>query len=189
MLQPVQDTETEHPALAIPHNRLRIALLVLAFVTIAALLIWRGGPHLSGEMPTPSLAAATAAVPPAQPERDAILATLASYNQAETQAAARLDITPLLPYLEPGSPLLQRRTIQLEERRRRNAPHETALQRWSVGDITIQGANATAVTQETWSNREGGEVGPREATIRATYTLHRDAAGHWLIADTRQEFL
>ncbi len=54
----------------------------------------------------------------------------------------------------------------------------------------VNGANATIVTQETWSNQEAGAVAPEQATVRVTYTLRWDAAaGRWLIVESEQMVL
>jgi hypothetical protein len=91
------------------------------------------------------------------------------------------------PYLAPESLFATRRTAELAERQRRNAPHRSILVRWGIGAITVSGDTATAVTQETWSNQEAGAVAAEQATVRVTYTLRWDtAARRWLIVDTSQ---
>jgi len=117
-------------------------------------------------------------------EEQAILAVLIGYNAAETEVGATLDAAPLMPYLDPDGPLAARRIASLAERRARNAPHVTMLQRWGIGAITVNGDTATVTTQETWSNQEQGEPSPRIATVRVVYTLRRSATHGWQITDS-----
>lgn len=128
-------------------------------------------------------AVATARLQP--PDEAAIIDTLTRYNRVESEAAALLTVEPLRPFIELGSPIAARRAAQLAERQRRNAPHRTILVRWAVGQIAISGTTATAITQETWSNQEGGAVAPEQASARVSYTLRWDeAAGRWLIVES-----
>ena len=120
----------------------------------------------------------------------AIRDTLTRYNAAETEVAALLLIDPIRPYLAPEGAVATRRASELAERQRRNAPHRSILVRWGIGEIMVNGANATIVTQETWSNQEAGAVAPEQATVRVTYTLRWDAAaGRWLIVESEQMVL
>lgn len=119
------------------------------------------------------------------PATQHIIATLSGYNAAETEAGMTLSITPLLPYLDPAGPLLERRMTSLTARSQSHAPHQTMLVRWAIGSITVDGETATVVTQETWSNQEQHDPGPSFATVRVTYTLRYDAQrAQWLIVDS-----
>lgn len=122
-------------------------------------------------------------------EEQAVIAALIGYNAAETEAGATLDAAPLMPYLDPDGPLAARRIASLAERRARNAPHVTMLQRWGIGAITVNGDTATVTTQETWRNQEQGEPSPRIATVRVVYTLRRSATHGWQITDATQQVL
>lgn len=122
-------------------------------------------------------------------EEQAIIAVLIGYNAAETEAGATLDAAPLMPYLDPDGPLAARRIASLAERRGRNAPHVTMLQRWGIGAITVNGDTATVTTHETWRNQEQGESSPRIATVRVVYTLRRSATHGWQITDATQQVL
>jgi hypothetical protein len=169
-------------------------LAMLGIVIIAALLIWFGQPG--------GVSRETEATPPAQAaqptlaatnagglsaDEAAILDTLTRYNSAESEAAALLTIEPLRPYMDANGPFAQRRIAQIAERQRRNAPHRTRMVRWAIGQISVAGTTATAVTQETWSNQEAGAVAPEQATVRVTYTLRWEAsAGRWLIVESEQ---
>lgn len=165
---------------------------VASIVIICLALIWWGKPTPPGANDaSPRVDTVESVRANAQDEdglgRAAILDTLIQYNQAETEAAARLSITPLQPLLALDGPLAQRRSAQLAERERRNAPHRTMLVRWAVGDITITEKTATVVTQETWSNQEANAVAPEQATVRVTYTLRwDDTMRRWLIVDSSQ---
>lgn len=162
-----------------------VALIMAA--VIALLIVW-GRPEVAAppvssvpDPTSPSNSAATAE------QEAAIRATLTGYNAAETEAAALLRIDPLTPYLAPEGPLAARRTAELAERQRRNAPHRSILVRWGIGAIAINGDTATAITQETWSNQEAGAVAPEQATVRVIYTLRWDAAaGRWLIVTSER---
>lgn len=182
------------PATTSPRSWGSILLVVLGIAVIGALLIWLGQPAgASGGAGSPPAAQAT---PPTleatntsslSADEAAILDTLTRYNSAESEAAALLTIEPLRPYMDPNGPFAQRRTTQLAERQRRNAPHRTILVRWAVGQITVTGTTATVVTQETWSNQEAGAVAPEQATVRITYTLRWEAsASRWLIVESEQ---
>lgn len=168
-------------------------LAMLGIVIIAALLIWFGQP--GGVRETEATPPAQAAQPtPAatnagglSADEAAILDTLTRYNSAESEAAALLTIEPLRPYMDPNGPFAQRRSAQIAERQRRNAPHRTILVRWAIGQISVAGTTATVVTQETWSNQEAGAVAPEQATVRVTYTLRWEAsASRWLIVESEQ---
>lgn len=166
---------------------------VLGIVVIAGLLIWLGRPSglPDGAYGAPGAIGQVEPVAAREPEQSADVAairdTLARYNRAESEAAAILSVEPLLPYLDPGGPFAERRRAELAERRRLGAPHRSALVRWSVGQITVTGSSATAVTQETWGNQEAGAVAPEQATVRVRYTLRWDAAaGRWLIVESEQ---
>jgi len=170
-----------------------LPLLVLGMALVAALLIWLGQPAtLPGGASLPAMTPATsnqavATVQPQAADEAAIIDTLTRYNSAESEAAARLAVGPLRPYMETGSPFAERRAAQLAERQRRNAPHRTILVRWAIGQIAITGTTAMVTTQETWSNQEAGAVAPEQATVRVSYTLHWDeSVGHWLIAESEQ---
>lgn len=146
--------------------------------------MWWGRPSA-----TPGATVATPTVPSSNSTATeaAILDTLTRYNRAESEAAARLSIEPLRPFIDPSGPFAQRRAAQLAERQQRNAPHRTVLVRWAVGQIAVEGTTATVVTQETWSNQEAGAVAPEQATVRVTYTLRWDATtGRWVIVNTNQ---
>lgn len=120
--------------------------------------------------------------------RAAIIATLSGYNRAETEAAALLNIEPLLPFIDPTSSFASQRAAHLAERRQQNAPHRTMLVRWAIGNIRVEGKTALVVTQETWSNQEAGAVAAELATVRVTYTLRQDAStGKWLIVQSSQQ--
>jgi hypothetical protein len=165
-----------------------LGVVLLMAAVVVALIVW-GRPGATNVSPVGSVSATTAAVNSAgiAAQEAAIRETLMSYNAAETEAAALLRIDPLTPYLAPEGPFAARRTAELAERQRRNAPHRSILVRWGIGAITVNGDTATAVTQETWSNQEAGAVAPEQATVRVTYTLRWDAvAGRWLIVDTSQ---
>jgi len=164
-----------------------LGLVLLMAAVVVALIVW-GRPGATNASPV-SVPATTTAVNSADiaAQEASIRETLMSYNAAETGAAALLRIDPLTPYLAPEGPFAARRTAELAERQRRNAPHRSILVRWGIGAITVNGDTATAVTQETWSNQEAGAVAPEQATVRVTYTLHWDvAAGRWLIVETSQ---
>lgn len=163
-----------------------IALILL----IGGAVIWWGRPA-SGlpaqvDAPPPTMVAGdTGGVPEAT--RAALIETLSGYNRAETEAAALLTIEPLLPFIDPTSPFAETRAGQLAKRRQQNAPHQTMLVRWAIGEIRINGTTASVVTQETWSNQEAGAIGAEQATVRVTYTLRQDSpTGRWLIVETIQ---
>jgi hypothetical protein len=93
----------------------------------------------------------------------AIIDTLTRYHTAETEAAALLRIEPIQSYLDPGGSFAKRRATELAGRQRQNTPHRSILLRWGIGDIIVNDATATVVTQETWSNQEAGAVAPELA--------------------------
>ncbi len=177
-----------------PRSWRMVLLVVLGIALIGALLIWLGQP--AGAPARTSLPPMIQATTPARPspstrnpstDEAAILDTLTRYNSAESEAAALLTIEPLRPFMDPNGTFAQRRSAQLAERQRRNAPHRTILVRWAVGQMRVEGTMATIVTQETWSNQEAGAVAPEQATVRVTYTLRWDAlAGKWLIVESEQ---
>jgi hypothetical protein len=122
--------------------------------------------------------------------QQAIIATLTGYHAAETEAAARLSIAPLVPYIDPTSSFAAARAEQLAARRARQAPHQSTLVQWTIGAIKVESATATVVTQETWQNREAGAVAAQYATVQMTYTLRRDSAtGSWRIVASIQRLL
>jgi hypothetical protein len=163
-----------------------IVLLMLAVAL--PMLVW-GRP--GAIVPAPGTALPVATRTPNGTEASvvetAIRDTLTRYLAAETEAAALLQLDPIMPYLAADSPFAARRAAELAERRERNAPHRSILVRWGIGAITVDGDQATVVTQETWSNQEAGAVAPEQATVRVTYTLRWDAAtGRWLIVESEQ---
>jgi hypothetical protein len=163
---------------------LLLATLVAILIVVVLWWVWMPGGATSAVVPapTPSVAPSTQAGSTA-----AIIETLTGYNRAETEAAALLTIEPLRPYMDANGPFAQRRSAQLAERQRRNAPHRTILVRWAIGQISVAGTTVTVVTQETWSNQEAGAVAPEQATVRVTYTLRWEAAaGRWLIVESEQ---
>jgi|GEM_PF-4637657 len=179
-LEPAADAAPAAP----PQRWGTIALIIAGIVLVGALLMWWGRPSA-----TPGATVATPTVPSSNSTATeaAILDTLTRYNRAESEAAARLSIEPLRPFIDPSGPFAQRRAAQLAERQQRNAPHRTVLVRWAVGQIAVEGTTATVVTQETWSNQEAGAVAPEQATVRVTYTLRWDATtGRWVIVNTNQ---
>ncbi|MEI8305554.1 MAG: hypothetical protein WCF99_00685 [Chloroflexales bacterium] len=179
-VEPAADTAPAAP----PQRWGTITLIIAGIVLVGTLLMWWGHPITTpgATVPTPTVSSSNSTTTEA-----AILDTLTRYNRAESEAAARLSIEPLRPFIDPSGPFAQRRAAQLAERQQRNAPHRTVLVRWAVGQIAVAGTTATVVTQETWSNQEAGAVAPEQATVRVTYTLRWDAtAGRWLIVDTSQ---
>jgi hypothetical protein len=166
-----------------------IAAVLIALVSIA--LIWWSQiqPQPASPItPTPAVPATTAtSAADHAATKAAIIETLTGYNRAETEAAALLQLDPIMPYLAADSPFAARRAAELAERRERNAPHRSILVRWGIGEITVDGDQATVVTQETWSNQEINAVAPEQATVRVTYTLRWDAVvGQWLIVESSQ---
>lgn len=167
---------------------LLLGIVLLMAALVVALIVWAQ----AGAVPLRSVSSAPTAAPTSSrsaivEQEAAICDTLTRYNAAETEAAALLSIAPIEPYLVLNGPFATRRAAEIAERRRRNAPHRSILIRWGIGTIAIHGDTATAITQETWSNQETGEVAPAQATVRVTYTLRWDeAAGRWLIVDTSQ---
>jgi hypothetical protein len=89
-----------------------------------------------------------------------------------------------------GSPFAARSAAELAERRERNAPHGSIPVRWGIGAITVDGDQATVVTQETWRNQKVNAVAPEQATVRVACTLRWDAAARrWLIVESEQMLL
>ena len=165
-----------------------LGVVLLMATVVAALILW-GHPGTTASPPKGNAPAMTPAANGADiaTQEAAIRDTLTRYNAAETEVAALLLIDPIRPYLAPEGPFAARRAAELAERQRRNAPHRSILARWGIGEITVHGDSATAVTQETWSNQEAGAAAPEQATVRVTYTLRWDAAARrWLIVDTSQ---
>lgn len=164
--------------------------LIALILVIGIAALWWGRPGQVATLPA-NTPAPSAVIDATHGEGDAaktaIIEVLSGYNRAETEAAALLTIEPLLPFIDPTSPFAQQRAAYLAERRQQSAPHRTMLVRWAIGDISVSGTTATAVTQETWSNQEAGAVAAEQATVRVTYTLRKDTpTGRWLIVETSQ---
>lgn len=134
-------------------------MVLLMAAAVAALILWE---HWGTAVAPPTGNAPATAPAMNRPEPTSqeatIRATLSRYNAAETEAAALLRIDPLTPYLAPEGPF-----APLTDRQRHHAPHRSILVRCGIGAITVNGATATAVTQETWSTQEAGAVAAEQA--------------------------
>lgn len=185
-LFPITAQTSNRPEQPSAPNKRTFAHLLVPLAVLAALLVWQAlAPAAqSDRTAAPAGPKVTTA---ASSDVDAVIATIAQLNAAETQVAATLDIAPLTPYLDQDGPLLARRQAQLALRRARQAPHETRLLSWTVGEVAMRGGTATVATQEVWENREAGAAAPSRATVRVSYSLRRDeTTGRWLVVDTQQ---
>lgn len=121
-------------------------------------------------------------------DEDALILTVAAYNQASIAAGQTLRVDLLQPYLAQDGQVWQQVQTEFARRVRRGETTEAELVRWGVVTSQITSATATLTTKEVWdvTTSVGGTiVSSRRGTMTETvYTLRRGTVpGSWLITN------
>jgi hypothetical protein len=173
--------------------QLFIAFPIVVLALIAGSMAWRSANATNARTPSAAQMATTAADGSSAPaetadtsgEEAAIITTITRYNAAEAQVGASLSVEPILPYLDPAGPLLDRRSDTVAQRAQQQLTHAPRLIQWSIGTVSVTGTTAVVTTVETWENQEKAMPAPQQATVRVTYHMRFDAdQQRWLITDT-----
>lgn len=121
-------------------------------------------------------------------DADAVLVTVAGYNQASIAAGQSIRADIVQPFLAEDGRTWQEVRTEFTRRVRRGETTDAELVRWGVVDSQITGNTAVLTTKEVWNvitTVGGAVISSRSGTmIEATYTLRRASNGtNWLITD------
>lgn len=129
---------------------------------------------------------------PGDADEQAAVEAVAAYNRASAEAARLGRSDMLAPHMDPLGAAWPAAQAEYARRLARGELHQATLRRWGVLSASVQGQEATVVTQELWDDvtRVDGTVtaSVRGALARVTYRMRRGASG-WLIVDVASEAL